>query len=72
MRIWYKLDERLKYCEVTFRCIHGDKNLVSRDRSGRIKVSVCLSVCLSVYLSIYLIYLSIYQTCLLVYAADLR
>ena len=23
VRISYKLSERLKYCEVTFRCIHG-------------------------------------------------
>ena len=38
VRISYQLNERLKYCEVTFRCIHGEKNLVSRDSSGRIKV----------------------------------
>ena len=30
VRISYKLSERLKYCEVTFRCIHGDKNFKSR------------------------------------------
>ena len=27
VRISYKSNERLKYCEVTFRCIHGGKNL---------------------------------------------
>ena len=26
VRISYKLNERLKYYEVTFRCIHGSKN----------------------------------------------
>ena len=50
MRISYQLNERLKYCEVTFRCIHGEKNLVSRDRSGRIKVSIYLSIYLSINL----------------------
>ena len=30
MRISYKLSERLKYCDVTFRCIHGGKNFKSR------------------------------------------
>ena len=39
----YKLSEILKYCEVTFRCIHGGKNFKSRvspDRSERIYLSM--------------------------------
>ena len=44
VRISYKLNERLKYYEVTFRCIHGGKNFqVSRDRSERTKGSIYLS-----------------------------
>ena len=35
VRISYKLNERLKYYEVTFRCIHGGKNFKSRGTGVR-------------------------------------
>ena len=35
VHISYKLSKRLKYCEVTFRCIHGGKNFKSRGTGVR-------------------------------------
>ena len=41
VRISYKLSERLKYCEVTFRCIHGGKNFKSRGTGVRESIYPC-------------------------------
>ena len=41
MRISYKMNERLKYCEVTFRCIHGGKNFKTRGTGVRESVYLC-------------------------------
>ena len=40
VRISYKLNERLKYYEVTFSCIHGGKNFKSR--GIWVRESICL------------------------------
>ena len=37
--ISYKVNERLKYYEVTFRCIHGDKRIRS-ERTNKNKTEI--------------------------------
>ena len=61
VRISYKLNERLKYYEITFRCIHGDKNLVSRDIAKYTPLKPHIYIAKLGYAGVYLFFLFLLQ-----------